>query len=323
MRTLTLTLPNGAPLAIQSISIDEVGAQERADFFTKRSIKKDSKLGALFLALQMCDLTTLEGADTPGKIQQMCGKAIHPFSEVLLKELLKNTSHRDKKLQIPSVAAVCVYPSLVGVAVKALTGSSVKVASVSTAFPSGQAPLEIKVEDTRFAVSQGASEIDMVINRGAFLSGRYQEVFDEILEIKKACGEAHLKVILETGELGSLDHVRLASEIAMEAGADFIKTSTGKVTPAATLPVTLVMLQSIQDFYHRTGRKIGMKPAGGIRTAKQAIHYLCMVNETLGSEWLTPDLFRFGASALVNDLLKQILKEYTGKYYYEKVLSND
>lgn len=323
MRTLTLTQTNGSKLAITTPPIDEVGANERADFFTKRSIKKDSKLGALYLALRMCDLTTLEGADTPGKIQQMCMKAKFPISPLTLREALKNTKHLDKISSVPSVAAVCVYPSMVGVAARALEGTSIQIASVATAFPSGQAPLEIKTEDTRFAVSQGATEIDMVINRGAFLSGRYQEVFDEIVEVKKACGEAHLKVILETGELGSLDHVRLASEIAMEAGADFIKTSTGKVTPAATLPVTLVMLQAIQDFYLRTGKKIGMKPAGGIRTSKQAIHYLCMVNETLGPAWLTPDLFRFGASALVNDLLKQILKEYTGKYYYDKNLSLD
>ena len=311
MRTVSLTKENGAPLAILAHPIDEVGANERADFFTKRSIKKDSKLAALYLAMSMCDLTTLEGADTPGKVMQMCAKARYPVPPDLIGPALQKKSLPP----IPSVAAVCVYPSMVPVARKALEGTNIGIASVATAFPSGQAPLEVKVEDTRFAVEQGASEIDMVINRGAFLSGRYQQVYDEIVEIKRACGEAHLKVILETGELGSYDRVRLASDIAMEAGADFIKTSTGKVTPAATLPVTLVMLQAIADFYKRTGKKIGMKPAGGIRTAKQAIHYLCMVNETLGAEWLTPEMFRFGASALVNDLLKQIFKELTGRDY--------
>ena len=319
MRTVSLTKENGAPLAILAHPIDEVGANERADFFTKRSIKKDSKLAALYLAMSMCDLTTLEGADTPGKVMQMCAKARYPVPPDLIGPALQKKSLPP----IPSVAAVCVYPSMVPVARKALEGTNIGIASVATAFPSGQAPLEVKVEDTRFAVEQGASEIDMVINRGAFLSGRYQQVYDEIVEIKRACGEAHLKVILETGELGSYDRVRLASDIAMEAGAYFIKTSTGKVTPAATLPVTLVMLQAIADFYKRTGKKIGMKPAGGIRTAKQAIHYLCMVNETLGAEWLTPEMFRFGASALVNDLLKQIFKELTGRYYYDKAFSLD
>lgn len=319
MRTISVTNVNGAAISILAQAIDEVGANERADFFTKRSIKKESKLSALYLAMSMCDLTTLEGSDTPGKVLQMCAKARYPMPPDLVAGLLEK-----KKLpNIPSVAAVCVYPSMVPVAVKALQGTNIGIASVATAFPSGQSPLEIKIEDTRFAIEQGATEIDMVINRGAFLSGRYQQVFDEIVEIKRACGDTHLKVILETGELGSYDRVRLASDIAMEAGADFIKTSTGKVTPAATLPVTLVMLQAIADFHKRTGKKIGMKPAGGIRTTKQAIHYLCMVNETLGDEWLTPDLFRFGASALVNDLLKQIYKELTGRYYYDKAFSLD
>lgn len=319
MRTVSIQAEGGRPVAILAPPIDEVGTHERADFFTKRSIKKDSKLTALYLAISMCDLTTLEGADTPGRVQQMCAKARYPVPpDMIGPHLLK------KKLRpIPSVAAVCVYPSMVSTAVKSLKGSGIAVASVATAFPSGQAPLEIKIEDTKFAVSQGATEIDMVINRGAFLSGRYQDVFDEIVEIKRASGPAHLKVILETGELGSFDRVRLASEIAMEAGADFIKTSTGKVTPAATLPVTLVMLQAIADFYKRTGKKIGMKPAGGIRTAKQAVHYLCMVNETLGPDWLSPDLFRFGASSLLNDLLRQIYKEIVGHYYYEKGFSLD
>lgn len=319
MRTVSVQKENGSPIAILAVPIDEVGVSERADYFTKRSIKKDSKLTALYMVISMCDLTSLEGADTPGRIQQLCAKARYPVPSDLIEPFLKQRNLRP----IPSVAAVCVYPSMVATAVKSLQGSGIGVASVATAFPSGQAPLEVKIEDTRFAVEKGATEIDMVINRGAFLSGRYQEVFDEIIEIKRACGDAHLKVILETGELGSFDRVRLASDIAMEAGADFIKTSTGKISSAATLPVTLVMLQAISDYHKRTGKKIGMKPAGGIRTAKQAIHYLCMVKETLGEEWLTPDLFRFGASSLVNDLLKQIYKELTGHYYYDKMFSLD
>lgn len=319
MRTISVHTPDGKPIAIQTFPVDEVGANERADFFTKRSIKKDSKLAALYLGISMCDLTTLEGADTPGRVRQMCMKARNPVPPDLIEPYLAKRNLGP----VPSVAAVCVYPSMVKTAVEALRGSGIQVASVSTAFPSGQAPMQVKIDDTTFAVEQGATEIDMVINRGAFLSGDYQTVFNEIVQIKRVCGDAHLKVILETGELASYDQVRLASEIAMEAGADFIKTSTGKVTPAATLPVTLVMLQAIQDYYKRTGRKVGMKPAGGIRTAKQAIHYLCMVNETLGSDWLTPDLFRFGASALLNDLLKQVYKELTGRYYYDKAFSID
>jgi deoxyribose-phosphate aldolase len=319
MRTISITKETGASLAILAQAIDEVGANERADFFTKRSVKKEAKLSALYLALSMCDLTTLEGADTPGRVRQICEKARYPVPPGLIEPYLQKKSLRP----IPSVAAVCVYPSMVPTAVAALQGTNIGIASVATAFPSGQAPLEVKIEDTRFAVEKGATEIDMVINRGAFLSGQYQQVFDEIVEIKKACRDAHLKVILETGELGSYDHVRLASDIAMEAGADFIKTSTGKVTPAATLPVTLVMLQAIADFHRRTGKKIGMKPAGGIRTAKQGIQYLCMVHETLGSEWMNPEMFRFGASALVNDLLRQIFKELTGFYYYDKAFALD
>ena len=319
MRTISIQTENGATLAIPSPPVDAVGIQERADFFTKRSLKKDAKLNALYMAITMCDLTTLEGADTPGKVRQLCGKAKTPVTP----ELFFSSPKAKGRRLIPSVAAVCVYPPMVPIAVQVLAGSGIHVASVATAFPSGQAPLEVKIEDTRFAVSQGADEIDMVINRGAFLSGQYQQVFDEIVEIKKACGDAHLKVILETGELGSLDRVRLASEIAIEAGGDFIKTSTGKVNPAATLPVTLVMLQAIADYHSRTGKKIGMKPAGGIRTSKQAIQYLCMVYETLGTEWLHPSLFRFGASTLLNDLLKQIYKEIFGYYYYDKVFSLD
>ncbi len=319
MRSVSMTDKAGRTLALLVPPVDEVGATERAEFFTKRSIKKESKIHALYLAISMCDLTTLEGADTPGRVRQMCEKARHPVPP----DVFQSVAGQKNLPPIPSVAAVCVYPSMVSTAVKALAGSAINVASVATAFPSGQAPLKVKLDDTRFAVSEGANEIDMVINRGAFLSGDYQLVFDEIAATKEACGEAHLKVILETGELGSLDRVRLASEIAMRAGADFIKTSTGKIQPAATLPVTLVMLQAIQDFYMKTGKKIGMKPAGGIRTAKQAIQYLCMVNETMGSDWLTPDLFRFGASAMVNDILKQIFKEATGRYYYDRVFSLD
>ncbi len=322
LRTITVKKNNGATsesIAIFAHPVDEVGVNERADFFTKRSLKKDSKLSALYLAMSMCDLTTLEGSDTPGKIIQLCAKACHPVPPDLIESFLQKKSLRP----IPTVAAVCVYPLMVPIAAEALRGSNIGIASVATAFPSGQAPLDVKIADTRFALDHGASEIDMVINRGAFLSGNYQQMFDEILEIKAACGEAHLKVILETGELGSYDRVRLASDIAMEAGADFIKTSTGKINPAATLPVTLVMLQAVADFHKRTGKKIGVKPAGGIRNSKQALQYLCMVNETLGSEWMNPHLFRFGASALVNDLLKQIYKEITGNYYYDKAFSID
>jgi deoxyribose-phosphate aldolase len=319
LRTITVKNENGNSIAIEAMPIDEVGANERADFFTKRSLKKDSKLGALYLSMSMCDLTTLEGSDTPGRVRQMCEKARNPVPPDLISGFL------EKKLlrPIPTVAAVCVYPSMVPIAREALKGSNIGIASVATAFPSGQAPLNVKILDTKFAVEHGASEIDMVINRGAFLSGNYQQMFDEIVEVKHACGEAHLKVILETGELGSYDRVRLASDIAMEAGADFIKTSTGKINPAATLPVTLIMCQAVADFYRRTGKKIGVKPAGGIRTSKQAIQYLCMVNEILGPDWLNPHMFRFGASALVNDLLKQIYKEVTGNYYYDKAFSID
>ncbi len=306
-------------MLFSSPRVDEVGAVERANFFTKRSIKKESKLKLLYLALEMVDLTTLEGSDTPGKVTQMCAKAIHPAPPLLFNEMSKAPNFRD----LPSVAAVCVYPSMVPTAVKALKGTKIQIASVATSFPSGQVPLHAKLMDVKVAVESGATEIDMVINRGAFLMGEYQQVFDEIAATKEACGKAHLKVILETGELGSLDKVRLASDIGIAAGGDFIKTSTGKVQPAATLPVTLVMLQAIADHYRKTGKKIGMKPAGGIRTAKQALQYLCMVHETLGADWMTPDLFRFGASVLLNDLLKQIYKEYTGRYFYDKAFSLD
>ena len=280
-------------------AIDAVALEARAAELAKRSIKKESKLWALDLAIRMMDLTTLEGADTPGKVSALCSKALRPDPE-------------DRS--VPSVAAVCVYPSHVATAVARLAGSGVKVASVATAFPSGQAPLEAKLADTRAAIADGADEIDMVIDRGAFLSGRYAKVLDEIVAIKEECGDAHLKVILETGELGTYDNVRRASLLAIAGGADFIKTSTGKVVPAATLPVTLCMLEVIRDVHEETGRVIGMKPAGGIRTAKQAIQYLCVVHETLGVDWLTPDLFRFGASSLLNDVLMQIRKQRTGVY---------
>ena len=330
----------------------------RASQFTKRSIKTASKLAGLRLAMSMIDLTTLEGKDSPEKVRSLCRKAIRPYEGAKL-----------PGAPIPSVAAVCVYPSLVGVAKEALAGSTVRVASVATGFPSGQYPLDVKLADVRRAVEDGADEIDMVINRGAFLAGRYDEVADEIRAVREACGafpppfegggkgvggardvqhaldtgtderstltpalslkgrgsQVHLKIILETGELETYDNVRRASDLAIDAassasssppedGEVFIKTSTGKVTPAATMPVTLVMLEAIRDHYLKTGVRIGMKPAGGIRTAKQALHYLVMVKETLGDEWLTPKLFRFGASTLANDLLRQIVKQTTGKY---------
>ncbi len=292
-------------------------AEERAASFTKRSIKTESKRSGLRLAISMLDLTTLEGKDSPEKVRALCRKAISPYEGPLSAEAGG---------PVPSVAAVCVYPSLVAIAKEALAGSTVKVASVATGFPSGQYPLNVRLADVHQAVDAGADEIDMVINRGAFLAGRYDEVADEIRETKKACGEAHLKIILETGELESYDNVRRASDLAIEAassvpgaseltdGEVFIKTSTGKVTPAATMPVTLVMLEAIRDHFLATGVKIGMKPAGGIRAAKQALHYLVMVKETLGEEWLTPRLFRFGASTLANDLLRQLIKQITGRY---------
>jgi deoxyribose-phosphate aldolase len=280
-------------------AVDQVGVELRVDTLRKRSIKRESKLWALDLAIRMMDLTTLEGKDTPGKVHALCQKAIRP---------------QPGDPSIPSVAAVCVYPALVAEAKEALAGSTVKVASVATAFPSGQSFPDIKVAEVRAAVAAGADEIDMVIDRGAFLSGDYTAVFDEIVEIHEACGDAHLKVILETGELETYDNVRRASILAMAAGADFIKTSTGKVTPAATLPVTLVMLEAIRDFEKATGRAVGMKPAGGIRTAKEAVQYLVVLYETLGPRWMTPERFRFGASSLLNDVLMQIEKERTGRY---------
>ncbi|HEY1318527.1 MAG TPA: deoxyribose-phosphate aldolase [Gaiella sp.] len=294
----SLELPGGGRLPRPG-SVDAVSLEGRAAELAKRSIKRESKIFALDLAIRMIDLTTLEGADTPGKVRALSAKAVRP---------------EPGDTSVPSVAAVCVYPSLVSTARRALTGSTVKVASVATAFPSGQAPLAVKLADVRAAVDAGADEIDMVIDRGAFLSGRIGHVYDEVVAVKEACGDAHLKVILETGELGTYDAVRRASLVAIAGGADFIKTSTGKVSPAATLPVTLCMLEVIRDVYDETGLEIGMKPAGGIRTAKQAIQYLCVLHETLGVEWLTPDRFRLGASSLLNDLLLQLRKQRTGIY---------
>ena len=288
--------------------VDEVGVNERVARFQTRSIKTASKIEALKLILSMIDLTTLEGQDTPGKVRQLCQKAIHLH---------------DAMPDLPHVAAVCVYPTMVAIAKDTLKGRDINIASVATAFPSGQAPLSVKLDDTRMAVDAGATEIDMVISRGAFLAGNYGLVFDEILAIKEACGDTHLKVILETGELGTLDRVRRASDLAMHAGADFIKTSTGKIQPAATMQVTLVMLQAIRDYYYATGRMVGMKPAGGISKSKLAVHYLVMLKETLGNAWMTPEWFRFGASSLANDVLMQLRKQATGVYQSADYFSKD
>jgi deoxyribose-phosphate aldolase len=297
-------LPRGFELPLEPRlprigSVDQVAVEERAATLAKRSIKRESKLFALDLAVRMMDLTTLEGADTPGKVAALSSKAMRPDPA---------------DLTVPPVAAVCVYPNLVPHALERLGDSGVKVASVATAFPSGQSPLDIKVEEAARVAEFGAHEIDMVIDRSAFLSGDYAKVYDEVRRVKEVCGDAHLKVILETGELGTYDNVRRASLLAVAGGADFIKTSTGKIQPAATLPVTLVILEAIRDVHEETGRRVGMKPAGGIRQAKQAVQYLVVLYETLGPEWLTPDLFRFGASSLLNDLLLQIRKEKTGRY---------
>ncbi len=289
-------------------AVDEVGVNERVARFQTRSIKTASKVEALKLILSMIDLTTLEGQDTPGKVRQMCQKAIHLH---------------DALPDLPHVAAVCVYPTMVHVAKDALKGHNINIASVATAFPSGMSTLSVKLDDTRMAVDAGATEIDMVISRGKFLSGDYRYVFDEIVAVKEACGDVHLKVILETGELGTLDRVRRASVLAMYAGADFIKTSTGKIQPAATMQVTLVMLQAISDFYRETGKMVGMKPAGGISTAKLAVHYLVMLRETLGNAWMTPEWFRFGASTLANDVLMQLMKQSTGVYQSADYFSKD
>lgn len=292
----------------QSPCVDKVGVEERVARFQTRSIKNDAKMQGLRMALNMIDLTTLEGKDTPNKVKQMCYKAQHLH---------------DLHPGLPTVAAVCVYPSMVKIAKQEVKDSGVKVASVSTAFPAGQAPLSVKLDDTKFAVDNGADEIDMVISRGKFLSGDYNFVFDEIAAIKEACGPARLKVILETGELVTLDNVRRASDIAIYAGADFIKTSTGKIQPAATMQVTYTMLMAIKDYYDKTGIMIGMKPAGGISTSKLALHNLVMVNEVLGGDWLTNEWFRFGASSLANDVLMQIMKAETGVYQSSNYFSID
>ena len=278
--------------------VDQVGADARAAMLATRSIKAASKAYAIDLAISMVDLTTLEGMDTPGKVRALCAKGLRPDPT---------------DPSVPHVAAICVYGDMAAIAREAV-GDRLHVAAVATAFPSGRASLTVKLQDTREAVANGADEIDMVIDRGAFLEGRYLEVFDEIVAVKEACSTAHLKVIFETGELKTYDNVRRASWLAMLAGADFIKTSTGKVTPAATMPVTLILLEAVRDWYRQTGQRIGVKPAGGIRTSKDAIRYLVMVNETCGSAWLTPDLFRFGASALLNDLLQQRQRMASGHY---------
>jgi deoxyribose-phosphate aldolase len=289
-------------------TVDAVGVEERAATLATRSIKTSAKVVGLRLAISMMDLTTLEGKDTPGRVLQLCRKAIQPDPD---------------DLSMPSVAAVCVYPNLVSAAKAALRDSGVRVASVATAFPSGQTPLDVKLAETRDVVALGADEVDMVIDRGAFLSGRYAQVAEEIAAVKAACGNALLKVILETGELETYDNVRTASLLAMEAGADFIKTSTGKVAPAATLPVALVMLQAVRDFEVRTGQRVGVKVAGGIRAAKQALQYLVLVKETLGDDWLSPSLFRIGASSLLNDVLMQLHKQRSGSYQSEDYYTRD
>jgi deoxyribose-phosphate aldolase len=315
---MTLTAPPlaevaGSEAALRAFlhglpGVDQVGAEQRAATLATRSIKTTAKAWALDQAIRMVDLTTLEGADTPGRVRALCAKARRPDPA---------------DPTCPSVAAVCVYPSLVATAAAELAGSGVRVASVATAFPSGQAPLEVKLAETVAAVEDGADEIDMVLSRGAFLAGRYRQAYDEIVAVKQACGgdsaglqrpRAHLKVILETGELATYDNVRRAAWLAMLAGADFVKTSTGKVQPAATLPVTLVLLEAVRDHHAATGRRVGVKAAGGIRAAKDAIRYLVLVNETAGEDWLTPDLFRFGASTLLNDLLMQRTRLATGHY---------
>ena len=279
--------------------VDQVGAEARADMLATRSIKADAKLWALDTAIRMTDLTTLEGADTSGKVRALCSKAIRPDP---------------MDPEVPSVAAVCVYPDLVAIAVDALGGSGVAVASVATAFPSGRASRSTRLADVAEAVAAGAGEIDMVIDRGAFLSGHFTAVLEDVIAVKEACGPAHLKVILETGELATLDNARRASWLAMLGGADFIKTSTGKVNPASTRATVLVMLEAVRDYRAATGTQVGVKAAGGIRNAKDAIRYLVLISETVGPEWLTPDLFRFGASSLLNDLLMQRTKQRTGRY---------
>ncbi len=291
----------------RSPSIDQLGLIERANKFKTRSIKKEAKIEGLKLALNMIDLTTLEGKDTEGKVKQLCYKA----------------SHLHESMDVPNVAAVCVYPNMVAIAKKALGDSGVKVASVATAFPSGMSNLDVKLADTKMAVDAGADEIDMVISRGKFHQGEYDFVFDEIAKVKEACGNARLKVILETGELGTPDQVRRASDLAIHAGADFIKTSTGKISPAATMPITLLMLEAIRDHYYTTGKMVGMKPAGGISDAKTALQYLVMLRETLGQAWMSNEWFRFGASRLANDVLMQLAKQESGAYQSADYFSKD
>ena len=288
--------------------VDQVGLEERAAALAGRSIKKASKLQALDLAIRIMDLTTLEGADTPGKVTAMCAKAVRP-------------DPTDRS--VPSVAAVCVYPLLVGVAAQKLRGSGVKVAGVAGAFPSGLAPLDVRLEEIRQTVAAGADEIDIVLNRSAFLSGRYRVAYEEVVASKEACGPAHLKVILETGELGSYDNVRRAAWLAMLAGGDVVKTSTGKIPSAATMPVALCMAEAVREFHEQTGRKVGLKMAGGIRTAKQSWQYLVLISETLGPDWLTPDLLRLGASSLLNDVLMQLQFQRTGRYANPDHFTND
>ena len=293
----------------KNIKVDKVGIEDRINRITKRSLKRESKLKGLEMILSMIDLTTLEGMDTVKKVEQLCYKATHLHNQFP---------------NLPSVAAVCVYPNMVRIASNSLKESDVLVASVATAFPSGNATLQIKINDTKEAIENGANEVDMVISRGKFHSGEYNYVFDEIAAIKDVCGEnSRLKVILETGELGDYDHIRMASEIAINAGADFIKTSTGKISPAATLPITLVMLEAIKDHYYNTGKMDGMKPAGGISNAKLALQYLMLVKETLGNLWLDKHWFRFGASSLANDVLMQIAKQKTGFYQSNNYFSKD
>ena len=292
-----------------NMKVDKVGIEDRINRITKRSLKRESKLKGLEMILSMIDLTTLEGMDTVKKVEQLCYKATHLHNQIP---------------NLPNVAAVCVYPNMVRTASNALKGSDVLVASVATAFPSGNSTLPIKINDTKEAIENGANEVDMVISRGKFHSGEYNYVFDEIAAIKDVCGEnSRLKVILETGELGDYDHIRMASEIAINAGADFIKTSTGKISPAATLPITLVMLEAIKDHYYKTGKMVGMKPAGGISNAKLALQYLILVKETLGNLWLDKHWFRFGASSLANDVLMQIAKQKTGFYQSNNYFSKD
>ena len=297
-------LPRGFELPLEPRiprigSVDQVAVEGRAAELAKRSIKRDAKVFALELAIRTTDLTTLEGADTPGKVSALCSKALRPDPS---------------DSSVPACAAICVYPNLVPTARERLRGSGVRVAAVATGFPSGQYPTQIKVADVRSALELGADEIDMVIDRGAFLSGRYAKVYDEVVRVKEACGGVHLKVILETGELGTYDNVRRATLLAIAGGADFVKTSTGKISPAATLPVALCMLEAIRDVHAETGRRVGFKAAGGIRQAKQAVQHLVLVHETLGPEWLTPELYRLGASSLLNDILMQLRKERTGVY---------